>query len=70
VNGSWTPRSNSHDDYGMIELVASGVTTRTSTVPLPGVGGAAEMMVSPWTVKLGDGVAPKSTAVAPVSRSR
>src|SRR5687768_5656407 len=47
-------------------LVPSGVTTVTSTVPLPGVGGTAKSTVSSWTVKLGDGVAPKSTLVAPV----
>src|SRR5437773_1333482 len=50
----------------MIELVPSGVTTVTLTVPLAGVGGVARMMVSLWTVKLGEGMAPKSTAVAPV----
>src|SRR5947207_2268764 len=50
----------------MTGLVPSGVTTVTSTVPLAGVGGVARMMVSLWTVKLGEGVAPKRTAVAPV----
>src|SRR5256885_2757802 len=50
----------------MIELVPRGVTTVTSTVPLAGVGGVAKITVSLWTVKLGEAVAPKSTAVAPV----
>src|SRR5438477_12449400 len=50
----------------MIELVPRGVTTVTSTVPLAGVGGVAKITVSLWTVKPGEAVAPKSTAVAPV----
>src|SRR2546429_5680073 len=49
-----------------IELVPRGVTTVTSTVPLAGVGGVAKITVSLCTVKLGEAVAPKSTAVAPV----
>ncbi len=47
----------------MIELVPRGVTTVTSTVPLAGVGGVAKITVSLCTVKLGEAVAPKSTAV-------
>src|ERR671930_1807517 len=51
---------------GSMALVPSDVTTRTSTVPLPGTGGVARMIESLLTVKLGAGVAPKSTCVAPL----